>query len=142
MPDPKFNWDLIPDKSFQWESIKSYKYRTTGQYQISIPIYGFNIQTEYVDLNAKGTLTVKKGYAWDGASGPTFDSKGSKRASCVHDAGYQLMRLGRLDYKIHRNIFDELFYKLLIADGMNRFRAAYWRFAVKRYAEYAARPKG
>lgn len=126
----------------QWDDIRSYKYRVKNTFQISIPIFGFDIQTEYVALNVKGLLTIKKGYAWDGASGPTKDTKKSKRGSGVHDALYQFFRLGLLDYKAFRKTADVIFYKLLLADKMNRFRAWYWYIGVRRHAEFAARPKG
>ena len=137
----KFNWEAPPGQ-LNWEDIQAYKYRTTAQFQIQIPITGFNIQTEYVDLNVKGMLTIKKGYAWDGASGPTKDSKKSKRGSCVHDALYQLMRLRKLDNNAHREIADWIFYRLLIADKMFSPRAWIWWRAVRRAAWYAAKPKG
>ena len=138
----RFKWEPPPSIGFDWDDIRGYKYRTKKAYQIATPIIGRDIQTEYVDLNVKGLLTIKAGYAWDGASGPTKDSKKSKRASCIHDALYQLMRMKRLDYRSDRKTADEIFYKLLLADGMNRFRAWYWRRGVRRYAEFAAKPKG
>lgn len=136
-----FSWQAPPGQLL-WEDIQSYKYRTMAQFQIQIPITGKNIQTEYIDLNTKGTLTIKKYYAWDGASGPTKDSKKTKRASCVHDALYQLMRLEKLDYNAHREIADWIFYRLLIADGMFKPRAWVWWRAVRRVAGFAAKPEG
>lgn len=52
-----------------------------------------NIETEFIFLETDGTMTVKRGYAWDGATG-AIDRKSNRRASCGHDAMYQLMRLG------------------------------------------------
>lgn len=49
-------------------------------------------------LDTDGILIVSEGYAWDGASG-IVDRKTNLRASCGHDALYQLMRLGKLPYK-------------------------------------------
>ncbi len=46
----------------------------------------------WVKMNRSERLTTKKGYAWDGPSGPTIDSKNFMRGSLVHDALYQLMR--------------------------------------------------
>lgn len=87
-----------------------------------------------------GLLVIKSGYAWDGPSGPTFDPPESMRASLVHDAGYQLMRNSYLDM-IHRAYFDDLFYKILREDGMNRFRAWLWHREVERFASKAANPR-
>ena len=39
-------------------------------------------------------ILVEDGYAWDGASGPTVDTRGSFEAALVHDVLYQCMRLG------------------------------------------------
>jgi len=130
------------DDEIVYDDIRAYKYRVKKTYQIAIPIFGFDIKTEYFSLNVKGALTINGGYAWDGASGPTVDhKKKTKRASCVHDVLYQMFRLGLLDYRVYRETADVIFYKLLLADGMNRFRAWYWFRGVRRGAEYAARPK-
>ena len=65
------------------------------------------IYTRFLRLETNGTLTIWWGYAYDGASGPTFDRKiGWGRFSikltdtmvptAVHDAFAQLMREGLL----------------------------------------------
>jgi len=43
------------------------------------------------------TLLIERGYAWDGPSGPTFDTKDFMIPSLVHDALYQLLRNGFID---------------------------------------------
>ena len=139
METEKFDWEA-PEGDIYWDDIRAYKYRTTKQYQLQIPIVGQDIQTDYIALNVKGLLTIKKGYAWNGASGPTKDSKKSKRASGVHDALYQLMELKLLNYQTHRIIADWVFYRILLADKMFKPRAWIWWRAVRRYAEFAARP--
>ena len=50
------------------------------------------IVTPFIVLTMDGLLTINKGYAWDGPSGPTIDTKSFMRGSLVHDALYQLMR--------------------------------------------------
>lgn len=49
---------------------------------------------EYVQLTIDGRLMISKGYAWDGASGPAINTTSFVRPSLVHDALYQLIRLG------------------------------------------------
>ena len=44
-------------------------------------------------------ICVERGYAWDGASGPTFDTCGAFEAALVHDVLYQCMRLGYVTAK-------------------------------------------
>ena len=56
------------------------------------------IVSDYISLTSKGYLTIQKGYAWDGPSGPTFDSPLFMLGSLPHDALYQLMRMGLLSH--------------------------------------------
>ena len=52
-----------------------YKYQLCKTYTIDTAIYPKeNITTFFIDLNTKGKLTIRKGYAWDGASGIAFDT--------------------------------------------------------------------
>lgn len=55
------------------------------------------LETDFITLNTDGVLTLSAGYAWDGASGPALDTPSFMRASAVHDALYQLMKIGLLD---------------------------------------------
>lgn len=72
------------------ESIKyrdGYKYQLSEDYQTVIEIKPVEfILTEYIRLDIDGTLSIKEGYAWDGPSGPTVDTKNFMRGSLVHDA--------------------------------------------------------
>jgi len=79
-------------------------------------------------------LTVKTHYAWDGASGPTFDDKTNMRASLFHDALCQMVSAGVLEKK-HRKYADELFYKHLLEDGMAKWRAWCYFKAVRAYSK-------
>lgn len=91
-----------------------------------------SISTRYIRLDTDGTFTVREGYAWDGASGPTRDTPNSMRGSLFHDAGYQLIRLGLLSAD-HKLAIDQLFYELLLEDGMLEGRAGIWHAAVVRF---------
>jgi len=109
---------------------EGYKYQLAESYQTNVGIYDFDVTIgDYVHLWVDGTLTINKGYAWDGASGPTWDSKSSMRASLVHDALYQLMGVETklLEY---RDRADELLYRICKEDGMWSTRAYLWRKAV------------
>lgn len=86
-----------------------------------------------------GLLTMKKGYAWDGPSGPTIDTKNFMRGSLVHDALYQLMRNGQLAPQWREGADQEL-RRICREDGMNRFRAWYVLQGVRKGAGFAARP--
>ena len=93
-----------------------------------------------IDDNGDRLLAIFKGYAWDGASGPTFDDKTNMRASLVHDALYQLMREKLLDRK-HRKYADELFRDICIEDGMGKFRAWYYYQAVRIFGAKTSLPE-
>ena len=75
-----------------------YKYWLAEEYQVKVSIIPENnvpkdkTTKSFIELTTDGVLTIKKGYAWDGPSGPTLDTKNSMRASLFHDALYQLMR--------------------------------------------------
>ena len=83
------------------------------------------IRARFITLTKAGTLTVHDGYASDGSSGPTIQTKNTVRGAVFHDALYELMRLELLDQK-WRIPADELIRELLLEDGMWEFRAWYW----------------
>jgi hypothetical protein len=117
-----------------------YEYQLQNDYSIQIDIKpGKTIEFDYLSLSADGILTINKYYAWDGPSGPTIDTRDFMRGSLIHDALYQLMRLGALDYKVYRKRADELLREICIQDGMCSFRARYVYWAVHLFAEDAAR---
>ena len=118
-----------------------YKYQLVEDYEVQTNIFPpVDIRTEYINLNTHGLLFIKHGYAWDGASGPTWDTKSSMRPSLVHDALYQLMRMGLLPV-ILRYVVDKLLRTMCVEDGMYRWRAWLWFRAVRRAAKSAAMPK-
>jgi len=71
----------------------------------------------------EGYLTIHKGYAWDGPSGPAIDTRNFMRGSLIHDALYQLMREKQLDKTIYRKKADRLLQKICGEDGMSSLRA-------------------
>jgi len=81
------------------------------------------IQTEYIALTSQGRISIKRGYAWDGPSGPTIDTLNFMRGSIVHDALYQLIREGHLEEGKYREPADRLLQKMCIEDGMSKLRA-------------------
>lgn len=118
-----------------------YKYQLAEDYSLMVPIDGEkNIDTGWIQLSTYGELTIKQGYAWDGPSGPTIDTKSGMRASLVHDALYQLMREEKIGMS-KRPLADELFYRILLEDGMWKWRAWLWRRGVKKHAAFAALPE-
>ena len=102
-----------------------------------IPYYP--ISTPFINLSVEGWLSIGEGYAWDGMSG-AIDTRNSRLGSLVHDALYQLMRQGHLSFKQRSNI-DRIFYQILLAKGMWKWRAWYIYKTVRRVAAFAADPE-
>ena len=109
-----------------------YQYQLAEDYTVRVPIMPpEDVISHWYALTASGVLLVKKGYAWDGASGPTFDTKSSMRPSLIHDVFCQMMREGQLDYDVWQDRVNQLFKDHCIQDGMNPIRAAIWHAAVE-----------
>jgi len=95
-----------------------YAYQLVESCQMLVNIHPpEDIVTEWVLLNGEGFLSILRGYAWDGPSGPMPDTSDSMRGSLAHDALYQLMREGRLDAR-YRDVADKLLREICIEDGM------------------------
>jgi hypothetical protein len=115
-----------------------FKYQLAEDYTIQTPLRpNTPIVAEYITLSADGVLMIRESYAWDGASGPAWDSASSMRASLVHDALYQLIREGFLPMEA-RKTADDVLHQICVEDGMNPVRARLWKIAVKYFAGSAA----
>lgn len=115
-----------------------YKYQLTETYEVDTGLHHTeNIQTELICLTVAGKLTIRKHYAWDGASGPTIDTKSSMRGSLVHDALYQLIRMGLLP-EHYKEQADTLFEQICKDDGMWAVRASLWERAVSWFGRGSA----
>ena len=100
-----------------------YKYQLAEDYTVRTDIIvGGWVNTEYIKLSPVGYLTVKNGYAWDGASAVAIDTPNIMRGSLCHDAFYQLMRQGVLSQEWRKPVDKEM-HKMCLEDGMSRFRA-------------------
>lgn len=108
-----------------------YKYQLVEDYSIQIKITGYVADTPYLKLTKEGLLTLKAGYASDGPSGPTFDTKNSIRGGFVHDALYWLMRNNFIPLS-YKEYVDRLFQRILIEDRMWKIRAWIWYQGVHR----------
>ena len=117
-----------------------YKYQLCEPYETQVPVRPPDpVQTEYLQLSPAGRLTIMAGYAWDGPSGPTWDSPCAMRGSLIHDALYQLIREGFVGTE-WREIADHCLYTACVEDGMLKMRAWGWYLAVRWAAGPAARP--
>ena len=111
-----------------------YRYQLATSYSVFIGLLGYKIRTDFITLTESGWLTIRKGYAWDGATGLPSTPRSLMRASLVHDAMYQLIRNGLFD---RRDVADELFFEFAQEDGFMAAPLALW--IVERFgAGYAA----
>lgn len=119
---------------------QGYKYQLAEDFICMVPVRpAKKIETEYISLTPEGTLLVRKGYAWDGPSGPTIDRPTNMRGSLAHDALYQLIRADLLQLEA-RKAADAVLLTLWLQDGMWPWLAKAEAWAVRKFAEDAARP--
>lgn len=111
------------------EYTAGYKYQLHKDYMVRLPLSFFPkeledkvVNTYLISLDPGGKLTIRRGYAWDGPSGPTIDTPSFMRASLVHDALYQLMRHGHLPRSCRKGA-DKFLRFMAVEDGMWHWRA-------------------
>ena len=92
-----------------------YKYQADRDCSYPTEIKGIDIDERFYRLTPDGLLTGKRGYAWDGPSGPTYDSRYCMRGPFFHDIGYQMMREERLPLT-YRPYFDGLMWRIIKED--------------------------
>ncbi len=112
---------------YKYQLVKDYLHQLPEEFVMKFP----EIETDYLWLGESGLLIIKKGYAWDGPSGPTIDTKNFMRGSLVHDALYQLIRLGKLNKNTHRIFADRELYFICLEDGMWWARACVVYYSVR-----------
>lgn len=94
-------------------------------------------ETRYIQY-VEGHLVIYAGYAWDGCSGPTVDTKSNMRASLVHDCLYQCIREGFLP-STYREEADLWFDRIAKEDGMGRIRRWYYLKALRTFGWLAVK---
>jgi hypothetical protein len=114
----------------KYTKITSYKYELHEDVAVSVPeLSKYSFYHEYFSM-AQGIIYIRKGYAWDGVSGPTIDTKNTFLAGLTHDALYQSIREKFLPPS-EKATADKIFRRLLRANGMSWFRSQYFYLGVK-----------
>jgi len=133
---------LTPYRQIEYQRMpKRWKYRLHKQLVIPTGIRPErDCNAGFCRLSTDGVLTIYEGYAWDGPSGPAIDTPNWMRASLVHDALYQLIRVTSLS-STTRKAADVLMYDILIEDGMSRFRAKYSYWGVRAFGRRATKKR-
>ncbi|MCR9141422.1 MAG: hypothetical protein NXI24_04160 [bacterium] len=133
------------DNQIRYKRIRKYKYQLMADYEVDTGLKRAGAETarvpgDYVTLTVDGLMRIKQGYAWDGPSGPTFDTKNFMRGSLVHDAFYQLIRERQLS-ESDRAFSDRLLRDHCREDGMSAIRAFYVWKAVAWFGKSSAKPE-
>lgn len=112
-----------------------YKFKVEENFSIELPFKIADFEHQYASLK-DGILSIKKGYAWDGASGPIINTRDTLVASLVHDVLYQAMRLNLIkSSRENRKIADKNFFEILKMHGVNSIRRKVWYFAVRLFGK-------
>lgn len=110
----------------KYRKLPKWKYQLTSPYSVQTNIVlNEDIQEDFVYLHKSGIMTIKEGYAWDGATGG-IDTKNFMRGSLTHDAICQMIALKRLPQSQRLNA-DKLLKQICLEDGMSKLRA-WWVF--------------
>lgn len=110
---------------------EGYKYQVAEDYVAMTPVKGVHIEDKYFTLHKSGLLVVNEGCAWDGASGPTIDTKASMSPSLEHDMFCRAMRDRRLSYARWQDTINEFFRQRCKEAGMWGWRADLWHAGVE-----------
>lgn len=109
---------------------KGYKYQLVEDLVLPsdiLPPNNQDIHTYYVSLLKNGDWVFKRGWAWDGVSGPMMDTKATFPGGCGHDGGAYLLRQGKLPPE-YKEPVDLWLPNLFLEYGMWEFRAKYaWK---------------
>lgn len=116
----------------------SCKYQLVSDYdhRIDLPVYRSDYCGRFIAFYPKG-ISLHPGYACDGPSGPTIDTKTFMRGAFVHDALYQMIRAGILHADFRKKADQELLC-ICLEDGMNVIRAYVVYFMVRLFGAKAA----
>lgn len=121
---------------------KGYKYQLEQDYAMPFRDDAYFLKeckTGFIQFEAP-YIIIKRGYAWDGCSGPTWDDKTNMRASLHHDVLYQLMREMILPW-FYWKTADKEFDRIARIDGMGKVRRWYYLKGLRIAGGAAAKPK-
>ena len=105
-----------------------YKYVLAEDYDFDTGIASGGAELSFCSITPAGNLRVRRGYAWDGPSGPTIDTRSFMRGSLIHDALYQLLRetdFGNRQHHHKRESADSILHAVCLKDGMWAWRAGW-----------------
>jgi len=93
----------------------------------------------FIFLDTDGILRIYRGYAWDGCSNAP-DTDSNMLAGLVHDALYQLMQEGVLEWD-YKPRADWMLKEIMIKQGSFRWVADLFHSAVREFGYTHKKPK-
>lgn len=93
----------------------------------------------YVFLDTDGTLIIYRSYAWDGCTNAP-DTDSNMLAGLVHDALYQLMQEGVLDWSFKPDA-DDMLRDIMISQGSFKATANLFHLAVQEFGRLHMKAK-
>ena len=121
----------------QYYEMKSYRFQVAEDTELELINDIPNIEFDWFSVSNR-KIQIKKGYAWDGASGPTINTKDTIKASLIHDCLYQAMRLGIID-ESNRKTADKELRDQMIKAGCWKIRAYIWYIMVRLFGINSAK---
>lgn len=133
-------WGTTPNMLYRELSGYKYQLMETISFYVGIfPDGQLDIKTDYLYLGLNGHLCIKAGYCWDGATDPAVDTQNNLTPSLVHDAGYQLIRMGMIRRSTKKD-WDNLFIEMCRVRGMSKLRRSVDAAGLKYFAGGAIEP--
>lgn len=129
-----------------WWRCFTAEYKMIAMHSEKTGILGFEYEDNLVKLTKNGILTVYPDFPFS-ASGPTLDRifgffkrrmRKIRRAVCFHDAGYYMSQMGVFEgakSKYIKQKFDDMFYDMLIEDGVWSLRSKIWEKSVEKFGD-------
>ena len=118
----------IPTKQIKHRA--GYKHQLYGNESVFVQLVYIRpterVITPYCTIETDGWVEIFAWYAWDGASGPTYDTNNTYRASLVHDCIADCIRDGYLPFETYK-LNDKEIAVILKEDGTAAFRIWYWQ---------------
>ena len=111
---------------------RGYRYVVAETFIVQTEIRGQEISDDLTRLSADGRLTIRRGYPWDGNSGPCVDTESSMEASCIHDVLCDYINMGWLPHALQPMV-DQEYYVIATGKGMWWRRARIRLLAIRWY---------
>lgn len=137
----------MESKKAVFDDISRYKYELTEDYRHEILICKGKVEPitftcpRFTISLSENEIFISKGFRSDGNSAG-IETSSCVEAALVHDAFYLLIRNGKLSTHPHKDLSDQEYTRICLANGMRKFRANYRHFFLKHFGRKATEGDG